>query len=48
MREANESALELLNAYPELAKYTTRVNGALSFTQEGLDKTVELQSQQVA
>ena len=48
MQEANASAMELLNTYPELAKYTIRKNGALTFTDEGFEKVQELQADRVS
>ena len=44
--EANSQVLELLDKYPELAQYLQRgVNGLLSFSDEGLDKIVDITQQ---
>jgi TP901 family phage tail tape measure protein len=40
LKEANQQAIEMLNAYPQLAKYVERVNGQITF-QEGSEKAVQ-------
>ena len=45
--EVNGQVLELLDKYPELAKYVTNENGILKISDEGMDAVLELQSQRV-
>ena len=45
--ELNEQVLKLLDSYPQLAKYVTNTNGALGFTQEGVNELLNQQWQVV-
>lgn len=49
LREANEQARQLIETYPELAKYSHYTSqGLLEISQEGLDEALEKQSQKVS
>ena len=49
LREANNEARQLIETYPELAKYSHYTSqGLLEISQEGLDEALEQQSQKVS
>lgn len=45
--DINTQALELLNTYPELAKYMSKVDGVITFSDEGFDQILENQYNKV-